>query len=112
MDTLKNWIGEWLKKIPMILAGALVILLLAAGIGLAILLRQLGWDQTSIIIPSLIIEAFTCVVCYRFVTNFFPKKPREFPEPAKKSSRSYKEPEALDENSDSGLPKRNIKQKN
>ena len=112
MDSLKTWIGEWLRKIPLILASILVILLLAAGIGLAILLRELHWDQTSIVIPSLIIEVFTCVVLYRVVSNFFPKKEREFSETTKKSSRTYKEPETQAENASDDLPKRNIKQRN
>jgi hypothetical protein len=112
MDSLKSFISEWLRKIPQILAALLVVLLLGAGVGLGVLLRSLNWEQTSIIIPSLIFEVFTCVVCYRFVSNFFPKKAREFSETTKKSSRTYTEPEAQPENTDSELPKRNIKQRN
>ena len=112
MDTFKNWIKEWLKKSPLILAGLLVVLLLAAGIGLAILLRQVGWDQSSIVIPSLIIEVFTCAVLYRVISNFFPKEGRNTPELAKKTTRNYKEPEAPEEEVNNELPKRNIKQKN
>jgi len=112
MDTLKNWIVEWLKKIPLILAGAVVVFCLSAGVGVAIFLRYLNWDQSTIVIPSIIIEVFTCFVCYRFVSNFFPKKGREFSEAAKKSSRTYKEPEAPAEDAETELPKRNIKQRN
>ncbi len=101
-----------LKQIGLILSAILVLVLLGSGVGLAIILRAWGLDYTSIVVPSLIIEAIACIIAYQFSANFFPKVSRDYEgRPSKKSSRGYREPEEIEapENGEAELPERNVK---
>ena len=104
-DYLKNFLIDWIKKIPLIIAALLILGLIGAGLGVGILLRELQWDMTAIVVPSLIVEVITCIIAYQFASNFFPKAAREFSEP-KKSQREYKEPEKKEASLE--LPERKV----
>ena len=106
MDTVKNFLIDWIKKIPIIIAALLIVGLIGAGLAVGILLRELGWDMTAVVVPSLIIEVITCIIAYQFASNFFPKAGREFSERSKKSTREYTEPEKKEK--DLELPERKI----
>jgi hypothetical protein len=102
----------FMKQLGLIISAILILVLMGAGIGLAILLRVWGLDYTSIVVPSLIIEAIACLIAYSFASNFFPKASRDYEGgPSKKSSRSYREVEEVESptRDDSGLPERNVK---
>jgi len=97
------------RKIGLLFSAILIMALLGAGIGLAILLRLANLDMGAIVVPSIIIEIFTCIIAYQFASNFFPKEGgRDFTE-GKKSSRGYKEVPAEEKEADSELPERTIK---
>ncbi|MBD3187329.1 hypothetical protein GF325_10900 [Candidatus Bathyarchaeota archaeon] len=68
---------KWLiKQIPLMITAALMLALIGAGIGVAILLRMFDLDMGAIVIPALIIEVFTAYFAYQFASNFFPKESR------------------------------------
>nr|MDO8083240.1 hypothetical protein [Candidatus Sigynarchaeum springense] len=95
-----------LKQVGLILSAILVLALVGAGIGVGIILRAWGLDYTSIVLPSLIIEAIGCVIAYSFASNFFPKASRDYQGgPSKKSSTGYREPEEIE----AELPERKVK---
>jgi hypothetical protein len=101
-----------MTRIGLILSAILILVLMGAGIGLAIILRAWGLDYTSIVVPSLIIEVIGCVIGYSFASNFFPKLSRDYDgAPSKKSSRSYRETKDVEEPAaaDTELPERNVK---
>jgi hypothetical protein len=111
-STFKEMFVFVMKRIGLILSAILILVLMGGGIGLAIILRVWGLDYTSIVVPSLIIEAVACVIAYSLASNFFPKASRDYEGgPSKKSSRSYREAEEVEApaSGDSGLPERNVK---
>jgi hypothetical protein len=101
-----------MKRIGLILAALIIMALMAGGVGLAIILRGWGLDYTSIVVPSLIIEAIACMIAYSLATNFFPKVSRDYEGgPTKKSSRSYREADEIEApaSGETELPERNVK---
>lgn len=111
-STFKDMFIFVMKRIGLILSAILILILMGAGIGLAILLRVAGLDFTTIVVPGLIVEFIGCAIAYSFTSNFFPKIRRDFDgAPSKKSSRSYRETKDVQEPapSDAELPERKIK---
>ncbi|MBN2151360.1 MAG: hypothetical protein JW839_07945 [Candidatus Lokiarchaeota archaeon] len=101
-----------MRRIGLILSAILLLVLMGAGVGVAIILRAWGLEYTTIVVPSLIIEAIACVIAYTFASNFFPKASRDFEGgPSKKGSRAYREPEEIEAaaRDDAGLPERKAK---
>ncbi len=101
-----------IRRIGLILAAILILVLMGGGVGIAIILRAWGLDFTSIVIPSLIIEVIACIIAYSLATNFFPKASRDYEGgPSKKSSRSYREAEEIEApaSGETKLPERNVK---
>jgi hypothetical protein len=101
-----------MKRIGLIISSILILVLMGAGIGLAIILRAAGLEYSGIVVPSLIVEVVGCFIAYVFATAFFPKASRDYEGgPSKKSSRSYSEPEEVEAptSGKSDLPERNVK---
>jgi hypothetical protein len=101
-----------MKRIGLILAAILIMVLMGGGVGVAIILRAAGLDYTGIVVPSLIVEVVACFIAYSLASSFFPKVSRDYEGgPSKKSSRSYREPEEIEApaSGDTELPERDVK---
>ncbi|MHA1794380.1 MAG: hypothetical protein ACTSVI_17220 [Promethearchaeota archaeon] len=71
---LKKYIINFFRQFPLLISAAIIVVLLGSGIGVAILLRNFGWDMGAIAIPAFVIEGIFCYVVYQFASNFFPEE--------------------------------------